>query len=402
MKKTVIAFFGVLIAAAVVGGSLLIWGRPKVAVSAVRKTVLEERVKGTGKVDLLGSVEVRSPLSARVAEVCVEEGEKVKEGQVLLRFEGTEVLFQLREAEAALQQARTQVERAVSAKEVAVQEVAAARLRLDQAEREKERMEFLFEQGAVSQKEYEDARDQAELAAAEVAQVEAGLRESEKAVAEAQAALRVALAEVDYWKEKSRQLVLVSPRSGTVVRREVDPGAFVNEGDLLLEIGDPLSLELELLVTPQDLPQVKIGDQVEIRPLVGAFPAATGEVVQILPHGEVVTSSLGVEEAKGVVKVRFTENAELFRPGYKVRGEVITSRRSGVLTVPEEAVLSTSGGEFVYVVDEKGCLEKRKVVLGEHKEGIVEVLGGLKEGEKVVVKPAKSLKPGQKVRVNST
>jgi len=402
VRKPVIALLGVLIIAAFAGGSLLFWGRPRVAVSPVRKTVFEERVKGTGEVALADSVQVRAPLSARVAKVCVEEGEKVKEGQVLLRFEGTEVLFQLKEAEAALQQARAQVERAVSAREVAVRELAAARLKLDQAEREKERMEFLFEQGAVSQKECEGVRDQAELAAAELARVEARFQELEKAVAEAEAALRVALTEVDYWRKKSQQLTVVSPRSGTVVRKEVEPGAFVNEGVLLLEIGDPLKLELNLLVTPQDLPQVKVGDQVEIKPLVGAFPAAAGSVVQILPRGEVITSSLGVEEAKGVVRVRFTKNVELFRPGYKVRGEVITSRRSGVFTVPVEAVVSTSEGEFVFVVDEKGCLERKKVTLGEQKEGSIEVKSGLKEGEKVVVKPAKSLRPGQRVRVSST
>lgn len=401
MKKLLLAIFGALILAGVGAGFLFIWSRPQVAVSAVKKMAFEKRVRGTGELVLLGSAEVRSPLAGRVSEVCVEEGEKVKTGQVLVQFEETEVFSQLKRAQAALQLVRAQVERAISEQEVTAQQVAAARLRLEQAEREKKRMEFLLEQGAIAQKDCDAVSDQAELVAVEVAQAEARLQALEKGVAEAQASLGVAQAELDYWKEKSRQLVVVSPQSGTVVRRMAEPGAAVNQGELLLEVGDPVSLELELLVAPQDLPQVKIGDQVEIRPLVGSFPAAEGKVMKILPHGKVITSSLGVEEAKGVVGVRFIKNAELFRSGYKVRGEVIVSRKREALVVPEEAVFSTPEGEFIYVVTKEECLKKRKVALSACQDGFVEVLRGLREGEKVVVKSDRSWREGQKIRIKS-
>lgn len=370
-----------------------------VTVSAARRADLATAVQATGTVRALREARIAARMPGRVTAVLVEEGDQVAAGAPLLRLDGSEVLAVEAQARASTAAARAQRDLLVAGalpeeRRQAANAVAQAGAALDQAKAETERMRALHAMGAVARQQLDAAETQLRVARSaydSVRQqqrlVEEGPRVEQVRAAEAQAA--GAEASLAVARVRVRDLVLNAPFAGTVLQRMVEPGESVSPAVPSFLLAQIDAVDVELAVSERHRASLRVGQSAAIT--VDALPGRTfeGRIAEISPGASELSRSF-------VVKVRVANGGRSLQPGMFARGAIVTARRTGVLQVPEQAVLTTPGGSILFVVN-GGRAVRRAVTLGERQDGLVEIRTGVAAGEPVIVEGQEGLTDNQAV-----
>jgi membrane fusion protein (multidrug efflux system) len=307
--------------------------------------------------------------------VLVEEGDLVREGQVLCRLDDRSVKIRLELTDQKLAQARLQHDKARIRHEKAATQIA-------NTEAEVKRNETAFAEGLVSEKEVDDLRYQVaelqhdqQVAASE--QKEFGHRVEE---------LEAELAQVKY---DLSQTAVVAPFAGYITERKVELGQTVRNLDPLFRLGAFSPLEADVHLSERDARRVRPGQTANV-----SLGAGSEEV-----QGEVLRISPVVDNSTGTVKVTLTVQppSRLFKPGAFVRVDIETDSREKTTLIPKRALVQQDGQTFVFVADGEQAL-RREVKLGYEYAGAVEILDGVKLGENVVVAGQGNLKEGSKIK----
>lgn len=289
-------------------------------------------------------------LSARVpgpvAAVHVQMGDRVRPGQVLLEIEGRDLRAQLDRARAAFEQAR----------------VAAA-----DADRTLARYEPLFQAGAISQQQIDQARSQAELARARLREAEAAVRAAETAVS---------------------YLAVRAPAAGVIADRRVDPGMWVGPGVPLLTLVNTDQVTVDVQVSEIDVARLRPGQEVTVR-----VPSAGQRLAGIL---SAVSPSTAPGQKSYLARVEVPNPNGTLRGGMYAEVELVSARTAGV-TVPVDAVVERGGQTVVYVVESGTAREKPVEVRA--RDGERAVVKGIGAGDAVVVSGQQALADGTAVAV---
>ena len=235
-------------------------------------------------------------------------------------------------------------------------------LQLKNTETELGRLRQLFEEGGVSQSDFESI----------------------------ELSYNVAKTAYDNLEQNT---ILRSPISGVVTARNYDRGDMYNMSQPLFTVQQITPVKILVGISESDYTKVKKGDKVSLT--VDALPGSsfTGTVVRLYPTMDAATHTFNVE-----VQVR-NEKREL-RPGMYARVTVNFGDNQSVV-IPDSAVVKMqgSGVRSVYVLESDGTVSLRNVTLGRHFDGRYEILEGLEEGETIVIKGQSALKSGIKVEV---
>lgn len=353
-------------------------GREVETVGVSRSGLLETLVV-SGRVLARSKASLGSPLTGRVEAVLVEEGDRVRAGQPLVRLDEREAAATLAEARARLEKTR------IADRRGAREERRQAALRLALEERELSRVASLRAEGYVSEREEDDARKARDLAASALAAAEA--RET---AADADGAdERAAKAAVAAAEARLAQLRVVAPEPGVVLVRSVEPGDVVSPGKVLLTLA--LDRETQLLAQPDErnLPALRVGQRA--RASADAFPDRSFEAV-------VISIAPGVDLARGTVdvKLRVPAPPPELRTDMTLSVELEVARREGVLVAPLASVRDAATEPWVLVV-RKGRALRVPVTLGARGGSVVELREGVAEGELLVL-DAGAAKSGDRVR----
>ena len=352
---------------------------PAVDVAKVSRQDLLETLVVSGRVLERSKASLGSPVTGTVDEVLFEEGDRVRGGQLLVRLDEDEALASLAEAQARLEQVRGGERR------IAGEELGQATLRLEQAERELERLSALRRDGFVSVRDEDDARSARDLAASAVA----SSRERARALASGGADERAARAAVASAAARLEQRRVVAPGPGVVLVRSVEPGDVAPAGKVLLTLA--LDRETWLLAQPDEknLPSLRVGQKA--RATADAFPerAFDAEVTSIAP---------GVDLARGTVdvKLRVPDPPDFLRSDLTLSIELEVGARERALVVPLECIRDAAAEPWALVV-RKGRAVRASLVLGARGGKVAEVRQGLDEGELVVREPG-GVEEGRRVR----
>ncbi|MBL8920950.1 MAG: efflux RND transporter periplasmic adaptor subunit [Myxococcaceae bacterium] len=225
---------------------------------------LVREVRATGRVDAVATVSVGAEISGRVATVEVDYNDRVKQGQVLARFDEGALKAQAAQAEAMAAASRAQL--------------AQAKADLAQAERNKARSDGLFSQGAQTQSEHEAALTAVNLALARV-----GAAEATVAAQQAQASLA---------RTNLTHAVIRAPIDGVVITRNVDPGqtvaSMLQTPVLFTVAADLRKMEVVAAVDEADIGEVREGQRVTFG--VNAWPDRVyeGAVTEVRNSARVV------------------------------------------------------------------------------------------------------------------
>lgn len=413
MRKGCLISIGAFLVIATIGLSIYFYRQNKkgpentstenpAVMDIVRKTV------ATGSIKPRKEVHIKPQVSGVIDELFVEAGQAVSKGQPLARIKLVPSEVNINSAQSNVELARLRLQEAqrelqrqreVNSKRLDVEE---ARVNLENARREEERQRQLFEDGVISEQEYNRFRVELELrqAAFENSKIVSAnsLRSFETEVDIRKQELDAAINNLQLLREgasrNSRQVanVVTSTLDGMVLDIPLEEGASViernnfNEGTSIAIIADMNSLIFEGKVDESDVGKLKEGMPLELT--VGAIENARFEATLEF------ISPKGVEEegtVKFEVRADVKPSREIFlRAGYSANADIILDRRKGVVSIKERDVLFEGDTTYVEVKTGEGRFEKRQVKLG-LSDGIqVEVLEGVDTTAQVKVQQTKS------------
>ena len=343
-------------------------GPMSVEVVTVEPQNVPLRPRFLGQTEASQVVEIRSRVRGFLLDRAYDEGQVVKQGQVLFRIDPKPFQADLDVAHAALASAQATHQRAVT---------------------ELRRFETLFTQKNVTANELDQARTEERVAAAAVRSEEA----------------RVARAELDL-----SYTTISSPIDGVTERSRKDVGSYIDDtaNSLLTVVRKVDPMYVRYAVSEQDLlrwqrqretGEVKVPDitQLDLQITLGDG--------RPYPHkGRINFVDVRVDPATGTAVIRGTvpnpENTLL--PGQFIHASVLGIDRLNTITVPQKAVVQAPSGATVYVVNDKNVIEQRPVTLGDWVDQGWVIEQGLRPGERVVVDRLMQVRPGAPVVVQAT
>jgi len=313
---------------------------PEVTLTKVKRTAISQELMVSGNLAALPNqdAKIAALVPGRIARVLVTEGDPVRSGQALAELDSVSLRDQLHQAEAALAQARANLENA----------------RLSA-----QRNENLLQRGIAARKEVEDARTQ--------------LAVSESTLKQAEAALSVARTQVS-------RAVIRAPFDGTVVHRFLGVGELVDGAGSqpIVEVANIGALELLGTVPASRLAEIKVGEQFTFQTSSAPGTSFPAHVVAVLPAVDPSTNN-------GTVRIRVDNRKRLLKLGMFVSIQLPLKAAGQRLVLPRQAIYPDESGEpRVYKVQGEQA-ESVAVQLGVQTRDQVEVLSGVREGDTVIL-----------------
>ncbi len=326
---------------------------PALLVTAQRGT-LSIDILETGRVEPREQVQLKSKLAGEVLSVRVDEGDRVQRGQLLITLDPRDYEREVGAAEAELGKAQAAVEHA---------ELALARTRRGVAER------------IISQAELDDAEHERRARIADARLLEVRLRTEQ---------------------DRVRYTRITAPIAGTVIQRGTEPGEVVVpgiqatfDGKPLLTVADLSALIVKVELNQIDVAKVQLGNTASVA--FDALPGKsyTAKVTRVAPASTRVT---GKDLEVFQVEAELAAPDGAIKPGMTADVRIQLEARSGVITLPIEAVVKAGERSLVTRVQQDASGKRRseqvEVTLGVRNDREVEVTSGLAEGELVLINPA--------------
>jgi RND family efflux transporter MFP subunit len=326
-----------------------------------------------------------APLVAgRVVEVMVERGQRVEEGQELVRLRDTDFRLQQQAARAQLEQAEARlgvVDGAVPPPDETA-EVRSALAQMELADEQFRRAEELAQRGVYSQAQLDEARARAQTSREQHRLAIQNARGAAASLASARAQLRQASTAVT-------DSVVRAPFAGEIASRNVSVGEYVGPQAQLVTLvrTDPLRLELE--VPEARVLDVRPGQRVEVR--LDAVPDRPYE-------GTVryVSASVNRQSRALTVEAMLPNPEGVLRPGMFANARIDLGRTRRLVSVPRAAILESAGVQRAFVVRD-GRIAERIVTIAEARGDDVIVESGLSAGDQVAVERVDELYDGAQI-----
>lgn len=349
-----------------------------VAVSSVTRTYPSQAIallNASGYVVAQRKAAVATKITGRLVALSVEEGSRVKKGEIIARLENEDVIALRNQAAAILNVARFNL-RQTNAE---LQDAAAS------FHREK----ILRAKGIATQAEYDSAMARYKKAKAAVA----GGKAAVKADA---AALQVADVSLEYTRIRAPFDAVVLTKNADIGDIITPIGAATNAKAAVVTIADMSSLQVEADVSESNLELVKVGQSCEIQ--LDALPESRfrGEVHMIVPTAD-------RSRATVMVKVRFIDKDSRILPEMSAKVAFLSrplenEEQKPLITINPDALITRNGKDFVFLIKDDRVVQT-SVTTGIQIGDMIEVLDGIKQDDKVAVKPVNKLKDGSRIKV---
>lgn len=349
-----------------------------VELAEAKRSEISSYLTSTANLRALREVAVATQAEGVVEKVLAEEGDFVKEGQILCTLDEAQLRIKLDLTREKLAQAKLQMEKAAIRQEKAGTQIAHARIELERNETAKRDRLISDKEAATFRYRLEELIHDQKVAVSETKELQHRVSELE--------------AESEQCRLDIERTQIRAPFEGYVTLRSVNIGQRVRAMDALMSVGSFSPLIADVHLSERDTRSVKPGQNAAVRLGGDEDKAVTGRVERISPI---------VDQTSGTVKVTIAlEPVAGFRPGSFVRVDIRTDTKRDAVLIPKRAVLEEDGLNYVYVAA-NDVARKIKVDLGYQAEGMVEIRNGVGAGQSVVVSGQGALKEGGKIKVLS-
>ncbi len=347
-----------------------------VRVSEARSAVQPVVYEAVGTVKARKSATVSSKLMGVIQAFKVNEGDRVKQGDLLVVLDERQVAAQLNQAQAALAEAKKAESGAISARAAA--EAGAQQARLSYA-----RNQTMLAGGAITQETFETVDARHKQAQAALAQAEAMVEAARFRIEQAQAA-------VDAATVAQKDARIMAPFDGEVTAKLADAGSLAAPGTPLLTLEQAGGYRVDLVVPETVIQSVRTGEPVDVRISAIGEASITGTVSVIVPSADQNSRTF-------IVQVNIP-TAESLRSGMFARVPLTVGEQK-TMRVFRSAVVRKGQLTGVFIVDEKGTARFRLIRTGRSYGEQVEVISGLQDGARLVVDPPAQLTNGSTVEI---
>lgn len=358
-----------------------------VRVIKVQPNALDRSVSVTGTLAAEEQVMLSFKVTGRLEELLVDLGSRVQRGQVIARLTPTDFDLRLRQAEAALQQARARLgldpvgsdEDSIEIDQTSV--VRQARATLDEARRQKERIATFVSRGISARADLESADAQLQIA-------EGKYQDALEEVRNRQAILAQRRSEVALARQQLDDTSLRSPIDGVIRERHASAGEYRAAGTPIFTVVRQHPLRLQLAVPERASTEVKLGQAVHVT-VEGDPNVYEGRVARLSPAISEGNRTLPIE-------AEIPNQEGHLRPGTFARAEIVTDRTMSLM-VPHSALVVFAGVEKLLLVQD-GKVTEQRVRTGRRIGDRIEILDGVAAGAVVIIEPG-GLSHGAAVRV---
>lgn len=360
-----------------------------VEVQEVQRDTLERYIEVSSKVGSENQIHVIPKIPGTVKKVNVSLGDRVRKGDVLFVIDDEDIRVQINQAQAALSSAKANYNLSVngtltSQVEQLESSVAAYEIQYEDLMKNLEDMRRLYEAGAVSKADLDKlevsadslklqldtARKSLELTQGNVS---SGTREVAKAgIGQAQAGLDTARNQLKHTQVKSEI-------DGVINSINVSEGMTVAPQMSVMSIADEDELKLKLQVSEEAVQHIEEGTRAYIR-IDSIFDRDITAVVSG------VSKVADPQTLLYPVEIKLGSQGGQIKPGMFASAKIVLEKKQSVLAVPIDAVIYKEDESFVYTVDGQNIAHKVSVETGVQNDEVVEILSGLSEGMKIVVK----------------
>ncbi|MCU1273488.1 MAG: macA 4 [Bryobacterales bacterium] len=365
-------------------------GKP-IAVRAhpVALETIPEIITATGELSAEDIATISAKVAGRVEKLNVDLGSVVEQGQILAELEKDDYTFQVKRAEALVEQTRAHLGLPAGSNDqidpLSTSTVRQAAASLKEARLIHTNSTSLFKQGVVSNVDYQRAGVALQAAEARHQAAIEDVYQSQAQLVERRASLALA-------RQQLTDTVIRAPFRGAITRRQATIGEYlaVNAPVVVLVRQSPLRLRLEI---PERLAiKVRPGQRIDVR-LEGATVTHAGKVVRLSPAIDAQNRSLLIEG-----QIPNEDNS--LRAGSFAQGTVTVDPQARGVTAPARSIMNFAGVDRVFIV-ENNTVAERIVKLGRRlaNDGI-EVVSGLKAGDLLITEPSDRLSAGQSVEVS--
>ena len=395
------------------GGEITI----KVSTEKPAIRTITEIVTASGKIQPETEVKISPDVSGEIVELKIQEGDKVKKGDLLLKIKPDIYISAVNRAEASVNSAKANFANA----QAYLKQIEA---KYKQTKNAYERSKILWEQETISQADYESALSSFEMVEAELSAAKKSLEASKYSIQSAEATLSEA-------KENLQKTTIYAPMDGTVSRLNVEIGERVvgtmqMAGTEMLRIADLNRMEVKVDVNENDIVKVKLNDTavIEIDAYLGEkFKGIVTEMANSANVSGMATDQVTSFDVKVLLlkdsyaHLMKENNPNPFRPGMSASVDIQTNTKPNILTIPIEAVTTRTSTdttdtseefvadefrEVVFVVSE-GSANLRNVKTGIQDNQYIEIVDGLTLDDNIVTAPysaiSRKLKDGINVEV---
>lgn len=371
----------ILLVAAVILLRITVFAPPKVKVIRVEKRDLTAQVYGNGTVEAKVVVGVSSKITGKVIELYVDQGDRVKRGQLLAKLENDDLIQQQHQAEAGMNRADANL----SAEQANVQK---ASVNLVLAEKNTQRFRALVEKNVVSRLEAEQYENTYQVAKAEVARCAAALES-------ARMEQKANTANLGFARSKVADTFIYAPEDGIIITRDLESGATVTPGLTIFKLADPRTVWVKANVDESHLKSVAVGKKAMIALRSSPGQHFPGQVARLGRESDRVTEELEVD-------VAFNPPFENFRLGEQSDVYIVTETRNSVPSLPSAILVVIENKRGVWIV-ENDRLKFKAVISGiEDWQSFTEIVAGLDGHERVAAAPPYEMAKftdGMKVRI---
>lgn len=355
------------------------------AVTRVARRDLGSTLTISGAFKPFQDVDIHAKVAGYIRAIYVDVGSHVKTGQTLAVLEVPELAAQLSGSEAAVQTAAEQIRRAqgdLTRAQSSQAAVHSAYARLKQAADSRA--------GLVAQQEVDDSQAKDLAGAAQVQSAEAELSAAKHQMEAAQANQKEYAALSSYTH-------ITAPFDGVITNRYEDTGALVAAGTSNSTQSTPVARLAQISVLRLVLPipesiaaQIRLGQPIKVR-VQALNQDFVGKVSRF-------ADSLNQQTRTMETEVDFQNKDGKLLPGMYVQADVAHDEKKNALTVPVEAVRQHGDNGSVLLVDAQNVVEEKHVKLGQSDGTRIEIVSGLKEGERVIVGHLSEFRTGEKVQ----
>lgn len=363
--------------------------RPVVEVQEVVRADMGRHIVLSGQTVADASISLAPKYNGRITAVYVELGDWVEEGQVLMVQDLEDLDISIAQNAAAAGAARADVRETAATYNA---NLSSKKNAYELASAKYERQKYLFSIGAISQDkldsveaEYSAAKAAYEVLANQQAGGMAAAIESKELLAAKQEHATEAL-------EKQRSdMILRAPRSGIIAYRNAEVGAMAAAGTKAFTLVDNGHINVDCTIGENDAAILQAGMEVNVT-IDALGKDFLGKIIFVSPAMD--------EDSKSYrVRVSLDNPDNTVKAGLFAHTAVDILQRPQTIFVPQSAVLTRNGEQYVFVLREDGTVERRVVKIGLLNDVSEEILEGLAEGEKVVLTNQDKLQDGMKVKV---
>jgi len=307
-----------------------------VSVGNVSQQMMSDQVESLGTAQANESIEITAKVADTIHQLHFEDGEYVKAGQLLVELTNKTEASKLAEAQASADDAKRQYQRVIG----------------------------LAEQKMIPEKDLDTARTTMDTANARLDGVLVTMSDK----------------------------VIRAPFSGVLGFRKVSNGGLVSPGTVITTLDDISTIKLDFTVPEVYFDDIKAGKMVQAHSAIYRDRGFNGEIKVVGSRVDPVTRSV-------TVRAHVTNRDDMLRPGMLLTVTMLLNEKQA-LVVPEQAVLLSGENQYVYAVDDGNIARQIKVTLGRRRPGVVEILDGLKLGDRIVTDGVALIRPGQKVQIS--